>query len=156
MYTVLDTLSRPVYILGMNMPTPDYAVHAVTTSYWIARLRQVRDRKDEANEVLKRINAEEREIENGLLAAMDAAGLNNPGDKVSTSEGTAIRQQKWRAKYEPEKWGDFFRWCAEHDRADLIQRRTSDGKLLELMDEGAAFPPGVTMEAFTDLLFRRS
>jgi hypothetical protein len=127
-----------------------------TPSDWIATLRRIRDQKDAINAQLKDIGEQEDEAERGLLDAMAAAGFDSPGDKVSTEFGTAIRQEKWRAKYDPERWGEFFKWCAENDRTDLIQRRTADARILELQDKGLPMPPGVEMEPFTALLFRRA
>lgn len=154
----LDAIHNTGYLYP-NMTTTTPAAETTTTktlSEWIADLRKIRDGKDQINAALSDLNKLERETEIGLLAAMEAAGLGKPGDKASSADGTAIRQQKWRAKYDPAKWPDFFKWCAEHDRSDLIQRRTSDAKLMEIQDQGQPFPPGVEMEPYTDLLFRRS
>lgn len=134
----------------------DTTTDILPPSVWIQTLRTIRDRKDELTAQLKDLNEAERDAEKNLLDSMAAAGFSKPGDKVSTEYGTAIRQEKWRAKYDPEKWPEFFKWCAENDRTDLIQRRTADARILELQDKGLPMPPGVELEPYTDLLFRRS
>lgn len=122
----------------------------------LARFRDIKDAKDEVNARLKDLNKREGEMESAILAAMESAGFVKSGDKVSSAAGTATRQTKWRAKYDPEKWPDIVKWCAENNRTDLVQRRLSDTRIMEIVDLGQPLPDGIEPESYTDLSFRRS
>lgn len=127
-----------------------------TISDLLAALRTVKDRKDAVNETLKQLNEWEQKHELAILAAMEQQGLTKHGDKVSSESGTFVRQTKWRAKYAPEKWPGIMAWCVANDRTDLIQRRTADSRVMELVDKGLPLPDGIEPESYTDCLFRRS
>jgi hypothetical protein len=118
----------------------------------VAELRSIKDRKDGLNAELSGLNKREDEIEYAIMDTLTAAGL----AKATTDAGTVSKSTKWRAKYDPEKWADIFKWAAARDRTDLIQRRTSDAKIMELVDAGEALPDGLTVESFEQISFRRS
>lgn len=118
----------------------------------VKELREIKDRKDGINAELSGLNKREDEIEYAIMDTLTAAGL----AKATTDDGTVSKQTKWRAKYAPEKWADIFKWAAAKDRTDLIQRRTSDAKIMELVDAGEALPDGLTVESYEQIAFRRS
>lgn len=123
-----------------------------TIADMLADLRAVKDRKDELNAALKEANQQESEFEGEILAALEISGV----DKASLNgAGTASRVTKWRAVYEPDKWQDLVKWCAENNRTDIVQRRLADSRLLEMMDAGKELPVGVTMKPYSELSFRR-
>lgn len=139
-----------------TMTTPADAFPSHTISDLLAMLRAAKDEKDELNAGLKDANRRESELERAIIARMESQGLTKHGDKVSSAAGTFTRQTKWRAKYTPEKWPAIVAWCAANDRTDLIQRRTADSRIMELVDQGAPLPDGIEPESYTDCLFRRS
>ena len=58
--------------------------------------------------------------------------------------------------YDPEKFENIFKWCADEDRYDFIQRRMSSAKIREFVDSGGALPEGLTLAPLTKVAFRRS
>lgn len=122
----------------------------------LASLREIRDQKDAINAQLKKLNEREAEAERAILDAMTAAGLTAPGQAVKAACGSATRHVKWRAAYDPERWPQVVEWCCNQGRTDLIQRRLTDAKIMELVDSGTTLPEGMTVQPFEELYFRRS
>lgn len=112
--------------------------------------------KDETDAQLSSIKESMEKVDHDILEAMSAAGMTKDGAKVAEHGLTVTRRTKWRAKYDPEKWADIFKWAAENGKEYLIHRRLSDAKVMELVDEGVQLPDGLTTEAFPSLDFRRS
>jgi len=117
-----------------------------------ARHKSLLDQKDALNAQLKELNKQIEASESEAMELLTAHGL----DKVSGAGITLYTREKWRAKYDPELWGELVKWAASSGRTDLIQRRLSDAKVLEYVDSGADVPPGLSVEAYTALEFRRS
>ncbi len=128
----------------------------IDVSSLLEAMREIKDEKDRVNQHLKRINEAEEKLERDILDAMTSLGFVEAGDKVSSACGTATRQVKWRAKYEPDKWPEIVKWMAEQGRTDLVQRRLSDAKIMELVDLGQPLPDGLGVESFEQLSFRRA
>lgn len=92
------------------------------------------------------------DIETDIESKMKELGIESASeDGVSVSTKT-----KWRAKYEPELWGDIVKWAASSGLDYVVQRRLNDAKIMELVDNGIALPQGLTVESYNDLAFRRS
>lgn len=121
----------------------------------LASLAEIRNEKERLNGLLSAESKKEVDVERKILDAMDSCGLTADGQKVGSAFGTATRQTKWRAVYDPEKWPEVVKWCAENGRTDLIQRRLSDARVMEIVDRGETLPDGITPQSYTDLLFRR-
>jgi len=117
-----------------------------------ARHKSLIDAKDELNAKLKAINEQIDASESEAREYLTAQGL----DKVSGAGITLYTREKWRAKYDPELWGQLVKWAASSGRTDLIQRRLSDAKVMEYIDSGATVPEGLSVESFIALEFRRS
>lgn len=114
------------------------------------------DRKDELNAQVSTVVKSIDDIEHRIRSAMEVAGQTNDGDKVSAAGITVTMRQKWRAKYAPEHWSDVVRWAVEQGFDHIVQRRLSDAKVMELVDNGVTLPKGLNVEQYTDLDFRRS
>lgn len=117
-----------------------------------ARFKELQDRKDELQAQLKEVNKDIEEAEHQIGEYMAAESL----DKLSANGITLYYKDKARARYEPEKWGELVAWAVRVGRTDLVQRRLSDAKVLELMDSGQEMPDGLTVEFYKSLEFRRS
>jgi hypothetical protein len=92
------------------------------------------------------------DIEEEIHSKMQELGIESASeDGVSVSTKT-----KWRAKYEPELWGEIVKWAANSGLDYVVQRRLNDAKIMELVDNGIALPQGLTVESYNDLAFRRS
>ena len=118
----------------------------------LADFRKAQDHKDDCDAQLKRAREACDVLELRIRLAMEAAGM----DKTSAAGITASVVEKWRAKYEPAKWGDLVRWAAANGYDYLIQRRLTDSKVMELVDNGVELPEGLSVESYKDLTFRRS
>jgi len=122
----------------------------------LAERRAIGDQIDEVNEVLSKLSEAKSNVERRIMDAMNAAGMEEDGAKVSANGITATMQHKWRARYSPDLWPAIIQWAGENGHADIVQRRLTDSKIVELFDSGAAFPEGLTMEPYRQLAFRRN
>ncbi len=118
--------------------------------------RRIGDEIDRVNEILGGLSEQKSRIEREIMAAMESAGQTEDGDKVAANGITATLQHKWRAKYAPEMWPKIMAWATQNGHTDIVQRRLTDSKIVELFDQGAAFPEGLSMEPYRILAFRRS
>lgn len=92
------------------------------------------------------------DMETDINAKMRELGIESASeDGVSISTKT-----KWRARYDPDLWGDIVKWAAANGVAYIVQRRMNDAKIMELVDNGVALPEGLSVESYQDLAFRRS
>lgn len=122
-----------------------------TISELLAQYRKHKDRIDEIAAEEAQIRDMMGIIERSIMDTMKDAGL----EKATAAGVTVTRGEKWRAKYDPEKWAGIVKWCAETGRDYLIQRRLTDSRVMELVDNGTALPEGLTVESFPNLAFRR-
>lgn len=127
----------------------------MTMAELIAEKRRIKDAADVLNAQLADLKEKEGVVDWGLMAAMKDQGLDHDGAKCAGPGGTATWRMKPRAKYEPDKWPSIFKWCAENGYEYLIQRRTSDAKILDLIDNGVALPDGLGIEFYPQVDFRR-
>lgn len=95
-----------------------------------------------------------------LLADMEMdiqSKMKDLGIESASEDGVSVTTKtKWRAKYEPELWGDIVKWAASSGLDYVVQRRLNDAKIMELVDNGVPLPQGLTVESYNDLAFRRS
>jgi len=119
-----------------------------------AAYRQLWDELDIIDQQKKELASKMSDIERRIGEAMRNAGKVE-GDAERCGGLMMTVQLKFRAAYSPEKWPDIMRWCVENGHNYLIQRRLSDGKILDLVDAGVALPDGLTLEPYTDLAMRR-
>lgn len=92
------------------------------------------------------------DIEADIQRKMEEMGI----ESVAQDGVNLTLRKKWRAKYEPELWGDIVKWAASSGLDYVVQRRLNDAKIMELVDNGIALPQGLTVESYNDLAFRRS
>lgn len=121
----------------------------------LAQYRTVVDLLDEVNARKTTLEKQKEALKYDILGAMTASGFTEDGAKVAANGVSATRGTKFRAVYQPEKWPELVKWCAEHGRADLIQRRLTDSRVLEMVDAGEPLPEGVNLEPFQELSLRR-
>lgn len=122
----------------------------------LAEYKCILDRKDELTTQMSGIHAAASDLEHRIMQAMEANGQDNDGDKVTANNITVTVKQKWRAKYLPERWADVVKWAVDNGYDHIVQRRLSDGKVMELVDNGVTLPDGLTVEPYKDIDFRRS
>lgn len=118
----------------------------------LAAFRAAQDHKDDCDSALKRAREACDVLELRIRLAMESQGT----EKTSAHGVTASIVTKWRAKYTPEKWGDLVKWAAHNGYDYLIQRRLTDSKVMELVDNGVELPDGLSVESYKDINFRRS
>ena len=117
-------------------------------------LRAILDQLDETNAVLKDLRYKKEGLLFQLQQAMEEMGV----DSIKNNEaGLALSiKEELVADYDPEKFENIFKWCADQDRYDFIQRRMSSAKIREFVDSGGALPEGLTLAPLTKVAFRRS
>ena len=121
-----------------------------------AEYRSLWDELDIIEQQKKELASKMADIERRISEAMHLAGKVNDGDADTVAGVMRIAvRQKWRAQYDPEKWSDIVKWCADNGHDYLIQRRLTDSKVMDLVDNGVSLPDGLTVQPFTDLDFRR-
>ena len=123
-----------------------------TLGQLLAEFRKAQDHKDDCDAALKRAREACDNLEYRIREAMEAAGT----EKTSAHGVTASIVTKWRAKYDPAHWGDLVKWAASNGYDYLIQRRLTDTKVMELVDKGVELHPGLSVESYKDINFRRS
>lgn len=118
------------------------------------QLRSVIDQMDETNAVLKELRKRKDSLLFGIQCAMEDAGIDSA---KSNDAGLALTiREDLVAEYNPEKFEEIFKWCAEHNRYDFIQRRMSSAKIKEFVESGGGLPEGLTLSPITKVAFRRS
>lgn len=118
----------------------------------IAEFRTAIDAHEEADRAAKDLRAKRDDCERRVMTAMENAGL----EKTNAAGLSLSVVQKFRARYEPEKWQSLMRWAVDTGHEYLIQRRLTDTKVMELVDAGEPLPEGLSVEPYKDLNFRRS
>lgn len=117
----------------------------------LTELRALRDRKDELNASLKAVSEHEASLQAALLdwhAETNLESVKGGGLSVSF-------KPDFRAKYTPELWPEIVKWAVATGNDHIIQRRITDAKVIELVDNGVALPDGLNLEAYVKLNIRR-
>jgi len=107
---------------------------------------------DERDVITSRLIDQREECRTAIMRLMVAQGT----EKASAAGLTVSTREKFRARYEPDKWPDIVRWAVESGNDHIVQRRLTDAKVLELIDNGVPLPDGLGVEAFTALDVRRT
>jgi hypothetical protein len=117
-------------------------------------LRVVLDQLDHTNAILKDLRSKKDGFLFQLQQAMEEMGV----DSIKNNEAglTLSIKEELVAEYDPEKFENIFKWCADQDRYDFIQRRMSSAKIREFVDSGGALPEGLTLAPLTKVAFRRN
>ena len=117
-------------------------------------LRAILDQLDETNAVLKDLRYKKEGLLFQLQQAMEELGV----DSIKNNEaGLSLSiKEELVADYDPEKFENIFKWCADQDRYDFIQRRMSSAKIREFVESGGGLPEGLTLSPITKVAFRRS
>lgn len=136
----------PGTLCSMNTTTSN------TLGDLLAAFRQAQDHKDECDAALKRAREACDVLELKIKFAMEENGT----EKTTAHGVTASIVTKWRAKYDPSKWSDLVKWAATNGYDYLIQRRLTDSKVMELVDNGVELPDSLSVESYKDINFRRS
>ena len=127
------------------------AITATNIDAALVRLRSIVDQCDDLNGQLATLKTERDAIERGLIGFSEQSGLT-----AFATEGMGITiREKLRAKYDPEKWDELMKWAAANDKTYLIQRRLSDTKVVELVENGEPLPDGLSLEPFSTVSYRR-
>lgn len=122
------------------------------TTELLVELREIKDQKDALNGQLSALHEREEAINKQLLGVHEASGLESlSGGGLSVH----FDPHAMRAKYEPEQWAGIVAWAVATGRDYIVQRRLSDGKILDLVKEGVELPEGLTLEGYTKISVRR-
>jgi hypothetical protein len=118
----------------------------------LGELREVIDERERLATADRELSKRREALERELLAFHEDSGLDSlAGAGLSVSFDAAAM----RAKYEPERWADIVRWAVTTGHDHIIQRRLTDAKVLDLIENGVELPPGLTVENYTKLSVRR-
>jgi uncharacterized protein YigA (DUF484 family) len=118
----------------------------------LAELRAVIDQREELAKQDRELAQRRSELERQLMQFHEHTGLEN-----CAGAGLTVRfnPAAMRCRYEPDRWQSIVRWAVETGNDHIIQRRTSDAKVIELVQHGVALPEGLTLESYTDISIRR-
>ncbi len=127
------------------------AIGASNVDAMLTELRSIVDQSDALNDQLSALSERKREIERGLIAFSEDSGLTS-----FATEGMSITvKEKTRAKYDPERWEELVGWAVANDKTYLIQRRLTDAKVVDMVDNGEPLPEGLSLEPFAQVIYRR-
>jgi hypothetical protein len=118
----------------------------------LAALRAVIDEREKLATADRELSKEKERLEASLLSFHNESGLDSlSGAGLSVSfDGEAMR-----AKYEPDRWAEIVKWAVSTGNDHIIQRRLTDAKVLDLIEQGVELPAGLTVENYTKLSVRR-
>jgi hypothetical protein len=114
-------------------------------SHIVAKYIEVRSKRDDLLRDYEAIDGELKEelkqFEAQLLEACTAIGANS----INTSTGTVIRNLKER--FYCTDWDNFYKFIAEHDAPQLLEKRIHQGNFKEFYEPNQAdgLPPGVNV-----------
>lgn len=120
-----------------------------TANALLVRIREIRDARDVVNKQLSALDGELKEAEKNLLDYMEEHQLDITAVK---GVGTATRSKKEVANVTD--WDAFGDYVIKNNAIYLLQRRVSNGSVLELMADSEV--PGVEYKEFPALGFRRT
>lgn len=107
---------------------------------------------DELEERAKQLRIKREAVKLAIKINLDLGGV----DKASAHGLTVSIREKWRAKYDPEKWPGVVAWAIGEGHAQIVQRRLTDAAVMELVDNGVPLPDGLSVEPYKDLDVRRT
>jgi hypothetical protein len=118
------------------------------------QLRSIIDQMDETNAVLKDLRKQKDDLLFQVQRIMEEVGIDSAKSKDAGLSLTL--KEDLVANYDPEKFEEIFKWCANQNRYDFIQRRMSSAKIKEFVESGGGLPEGLTLSPITKVGFRRS
>jgi hypothetical protein len=119
----------------------------------LTELRAIIDERERLADQDRNLSRRKSAVEASLLSFHARTGLEKlSGAGLSVTFNPAAT----RCRYEPDRWEGIVRWAVATGNLHIIQRRTSDAKIIDLIAEGVALPEGLTIESFTDLSVRRT
>lgn len=118
----------------------------------LADLRSIIDQREELARQDRELSGRKAYLERKLLAYHETTGI----EKI-TSSGMSVsfNGQAMRARYDPEKWIDIVKWAVDTNNLQIIQRSTSDAKIVDLVVHGTPLPEGLTLENYVKISCRR-
>ena len=139
----VDSGQASAYLSRMTNPTLGDLIRS-----WKKQKSLVEEYETAAKSARSLLDDIEADI-SGKMAVLGIESASEDGVSIST-------KTKWRARYDPDLWGDIVKWAAANGVAYIVQRRMNDAKIMELVDNGIALPEGLSVESYQDLAFRRS
>jgi hypothetical protein len=118
----------------------------------LADLRAVADIREKLAEMDGELSKRRERIEAGLKDFHETTGLDGArGGGMSVSFSDAMRP-----RIDPEQWDEFFKWAVATGNTQCLYKQTAAARLMEVIGEGAAVPPGVTVESYVKINARRT
>lgn len=115
----------------------------------IALLKAAIDEGDRINALKSENHAVREALEREILEQL------KDDDKMSHAGLTVYRKEKPRATYQPEKWDAIAAWAMETGNMHIIQRRLTDSRVEDLVQNGVPLPDGLAIEYVPELGTRR-
>lgn len=122
-------------ITGTSVPKTEYG----TFEEEAMKLRQLKDRKDEASADLSAAESAYKDQEQIIIEMMEMQGLDS-----TRLAGIATLTKTVQEIPTAEDWGQVYEYIINNDMPHLLQRRLSAGSIKELNDQGIEVP-GVTI-----------
>jgi hypothetical protein len=123
-----------------------------TVNELLTELRDVIDQRERLSTQDSALSKRKSYLEHELLAVHESEGV----DSVSGAGMTvSFDDAAMRVKYDPEKWAGICRWAIETGNDHIIQRRLTDAKVMDLIENGTALPEGLTVENYVKISTRR-
>ena len=104
----------------------------------VTELRNLKEQKEKKNEEIKAINSSITQVENMLISELQTDGLDTI--KVSGIGTVYITTTDYPQVTDMDS---FVKWCAENNRADMIQKRVSSTAFKQYLEEFNEYPDGV-------------
>lgn len=104
----------------------------------VEELRALKEQKEKKNEEIKAINGAITQVENMLLTELQSDGV----DTISVN-GVGTVYITTTDYPQVTDMDAFVNWCAENNRADMIQKRVSSTAFKQYLEETNEYPDGV-------------
>lgn len=117
----------------------------------VEQLRALKEQKEKKNEEIKAINSEITQVENMLLTELQTDGLDTI--KVNGVGTVYITTTDYPQVIDMDA---FVAWCAENNRADMIQKRVSSTAFKQYVEETNEYPEGVNSYVKETVNLRRN
>lgn len=124
----------------------------MTIGELLAMKYNLHERKDELSADLSAVNKSIADVDEALMKQLRDSGQT----KASDDRVTVSITDKMRAKYDPEKWPAIMESLVKAGYGHVVQRRLTDAKVIEMIENGVELPDGLTVESYPDLSFRRT
>lgn len=116
------------------------------------RLLAALAKKDAVDEQAKQLSGEIEHCKAEIKRFHERTRL----DKFAIPGLSASAKEKFRARYDPERWASILAWATATGNDHIVQRRLTDAKVVDLIDSGVELPEGLTVETYVDVSVRRS